>query len=143
MHILRAALRRPRLVAFALSCIMRASDPAHVRRTHSLRSGCICFAKMRRTFPLAKAQKARSTITFCQKKTPHVVLGGTAFFLAARRFSGKAFCRRQKIRPLFAYFIERSGYRSERAVANGCFCRYFGLSRVHRFFPRLRACFEK
>lgn len=101
------------------------------RRTHSLRSGCICFAKMRQTFPLSKAQKARSTIIFCQKGAP-------MSFLAARHFSGA----RKQI-PLFAYFIDNSGYRSERAVANGCFCRYFGLSRVHHFFPRLRACFEK
>ena len=101
------------------------------RRTHPLRSSCICFAKMRRTFPLAKAQKRDRPSFFAKKASP-------MSFLAARHFSGA----RKQI-PLFAYFIDNSGYRSERAVANGCFCRYFGLSRVHRFFPRLRACFEK
>lgn len=106
------------------------------RRTHSLRSGCICFAKMRRTFPLSKAQKARSSIIFLSKRLPYVVFWRLGV-LAARRFVGA-----RKQLPLFSYFIDSSGYRSAR-VANGCFCRYFGLSRVHRFFPRLRACFEK
>ena len=101
------------------------------RRTHSLRSGCICFAKMRRTFLFPKLKKRDRPLYFVKKAS-------LCRFLAARHFSGA----RKQI-PLFAYFIDNSGYRSERAVANGCFCRYFGLSRVHRFFPRLRACFEK
>lgn len=137
MHILRAVLRRHRLVAFALSRIMRASDPAHVASHPPVAKRLHLLCENAPNLPLSKAQKARSTIIFLSKRLPYVVFWRLSV-LAARRFVGA----RKQI-PLFAYFIDNSGYRSVRAVANGCICRYFGLSRAHRFFPRLRACFEK
>ena len=68
------------------------------RRTHSLRSDCFCFEKMRRTFFPLKIKKRDRPSPFAKKKTPHVVFGGTAF------------CRCREIRHLFAYFIDSSGY---------------------------------
>ena len=52
---------------------------------------------------LSKAQKARSSIIFCQKGVP-------MSFSAARRFVGTAFCRRKENRVFhYAYFTAASG----------------------------------
>ena len=49
-----------------------------LRRTRPLRGGCLCFAKMRRTFLLSKLKSAIAH-HLLQKGVPHVVVGGTAF----------------------------------------------------------------
>lgn len=59
------------------------------RRTRPLRSSCIYFAKMRRTFLFPKLKKRARPLYFVTKAPPHVVFGGTAFcrhsFLSAQR----------------------------------------------------------
>ena len=78
MHILQAVLRRSHLVAFALSCIMRASDPAHVP-AHPLSSERLhLLCKNAPNPPLAKLKSAIVHYILL-KRCPHVVLGGTAF----------------------------------------------------------------
>ena len=104
MHILRAVLRRRRLVAFALSCIMRASDPAHVP-AHPLSSERLHLL-CENAPNLSSFQSSKSAIVhhFFVKKA------SLCRFLAARRFSGTAFCRRKEIRAFhYAYFTAASG----------------------------------
>ena len=76
------ALSRSRFRALCARATLRT-----FRCAHPLRSSCIYFAKMRRTFLFPKLKKRDRPSPFAKKKTPHVVLGGTAF-LAARHFVG-------------------------------------------------------
>lgn len=147
---MQAVLRRSRLVSFALSCIMRASDPAHVP-AHPLSSERLhLLCENAPNLPLSKAQKARSPIIFCQKGFP------MSFFLAARRFGGTAFCRRQEIRPPFLRILSRDpdidpcapSQTAEFAVISGFAVRIISFpvyDRVSKNTRRFRAlsAFEK
>lgn len=74
-----------------------------LRRTHTLWSSCICFAKMRRTFFPLKIKKRDRPSPFAKKRRP-------MSFSAARRFGGTAFCRRQENRAFYySYFTAASG----------------------------------
>lgn len=91
----RQRASRARILAHA------AAHPPAPARSHLL-------CKNASNLSLSKAQKARSSIIFCQKRRSHVVFGGTEFcrygVLSVRSFVGAG---RQA--PFFAYFIERSG----------------------------------
>ena len=67
------------------------------RRAHPLRSGCICFEKMRRTFLSPKLKKRARPLYFVKKVSP-------CRFRRHGVFSGTAFCRRNEIRPSFRVF---------------------------------------
>ena len=101
MRILRAVLRRHRLASFALTHIMCAYITAHVPVRPPAAEQLHLLCKNAPNIPLTKAQKARSPIIFCQKGFP------MSFFLAARRFSGTAFCRRNEIRSSFRVFYRQ------------------------------------
>ena len=77
------------------SCRLRANAHyarvrIYIRRSAPDHIGATAFALKKCAEPSSRqSSKARSTITFCKKKTPHVVFGGTAFwrhsFLSAQR----------------------------------------------------------
>lgn len=124
------------------SCLVRAN--AHyarvricVRRGAPDHVGAIAFALKKCAEPFSYKAKKRDRPLYFVKK------GAPMSFSAARRFVGTAFCRCREIRHLFAYFIDSSGYRSVRAVANGRICRYFGLCCAHRLLSLSMIVFRK
>lgn len=99
LRILQAVLRRSRLVSFALTHITRAYVTAHVL-AHPLSSERLhLLCENAPNLLPSKDQKARSTITFCQKND------APCRFRRHGVFSGTAFCRRQEIKlPLRVFY---------------------------------------
>lgn len=105
---------------------------------------------MRRTFLSPKPKKRDRPLYFVKKGFP------MSFFLAARRFGGTAFCRRQEIRPPFLRILSRDpdidpcapSQTAEFAVISGFAVRIISFpvyDRVSKNTRRFRAlsAFEK